>query len=66
MSEHSIFGEAGGAGRRVQPLRDAEARRPNPAHGLFGANLLPTDGRTGASDDDENGDDEGDLPVSRN
>jgi hypothetical protein len=63
MSEHSIFGEAGGAGRRAQPVRESEAKRPNPMHGLFGAHLLPVDRRTAASDDDG---DEGDLPVSRN
>lgn len=59
MSEHSIFGESGGAERRDRPVRAAETRRPNPTHGLFGARLFPDDHNTG--DDDERG-----LPVSRN
>ncbi|PWG02921.1 hypothetical protein [Sphingosinicella humi] len=62
MSEHSIFGETGGAGRRSQPSRGAETRRPNPAHGLFGARLLATD-RKIADDDDSDAED---LPTSRN
>lgn len=64
MTEHSIFGEAGGAGRRSQPSRGAETRRPNPAHGLFGARLLATDRKPAAADDDDS--DADDLPTSRN
>jgi len=59
MSEHSIFGEAGGAGRRDHPSPGAESRRPNPGHGLFGIRLLPNDRKASGSDEDE-------LPRSRN
>ena len=64
MTEHSIFGEAGGAGHRSRPSRGAETRRPNPAHGLFGARLLATDRKSPAEDDDDS--DVEDLPTSRN
>jgi hypothetical protein len=62
MSEHSIFGETGDAGQGSRSLREREMRRPKAAHGLFGSYLLPADGRTNDSRDDEDTDD---LPVSR-
>ncbi|HEY9552261.1 hypothetical protein [Allosphingosinicella sp.] len=58
MSEHSIFGDTGGAGRRDRSSREQERKRANPSHGLFGARLLPEDYRSNDRDQD-------DLPLSR-
>ena len=59
MSEHSIFGEAGGAGRPDRPSGESGGKRANPSHGLFGARLLPEDYRANVRDRD-------DLPPNRN
>jgi hypothetical protein len=48
MGDHSIFGEAEGAGRRDRPARGTEAKRPNPLQGLFGARARPDEPRRSA------------------
>jgi hypothetical protein len=59
MSEHSIFGEAGGTGRRDRRSPGPDSKRANPSHGLFGAHLFPDECRA-------NDRDRGDLPPNRN
>lgn len=40
MSDQSIFGEPGGAGRVIPASAMTRAKRPNPTHGLFGVKLI--------------------------